>query len=453
MTFTKEEMFQMRLELYRTSSFRCDSCTQDGFWTGEPCPIREKLAELESYEFKDAIANCSHYVSDSKYPERIHSEYLMFPNDWFGHEVYEKVVKFLKDNIEFQEEIHYLVCASWILLTYTPELWSTYPLLHFTGLSGSGKSRAWNTISKIAYNPKTYTNPTPAVVLRTIKKPIYSEEVNDTKGKIPKKKEVIAIEFNTLFIDEFLKVNKFTTPQEEEIVRILNDGYKINGTVPRCIGENFEVKEYVVAGFKCISCIQSIPETLSNRCITIPMVRSNRRFNLRIDIDEIKQLQEDLNNWRNATLNNFELIDFIEQNTAEKIIFKFTKHDNRLLELYYPIYRITPSKFKSYILKYVKQIALEKREEYYNTFDAEVFEALLNVYNPFVGWISTDDVTKEYNKSHLINPLDNRVIGRALKTMGFKNKKTNTQRGYEINPILLSKLAKRFGMEDRIQQK
>ncbi|MBN2260665.1 MAG: hypothetical protein JW702_08970 [Clostridiales bacterium] len=449
----REELFRLKLARYNNPVEKCDTCTKDSFWTRKWCQYKESIAELGNHEFKYRIENCPHYVSDSKYPERIHAEYLMFPKDSITKKLYLEIIDFLQENIEFQEPIHYLICASWVLLTWIPEIADRYPILHFGGLSGSGKTRAWDAISKICYNVITYTNPTPAVVFRTIKNRVYSEEVKDRKGKVVKKKELIAIEFNTMFIDEFLKINRFATPQEEEICRILNEGYKVGGVVPRCSSDNYDdIKDYDVTGFKCISCIQTLPYTLSDRCITIPMVKSNRRFNLRMDNDVIEQLREDLNCWRKVALNNFELINYIEQNTTEPIVFDFAEQESRILELYCPIYRFTPFKYKPYILKYVKQIAYEKKEEYYSSFDAEVFDALLTVYNPYVAWVPTDDVTKEYNKKHPIKPLDNRVIGRALKTMGFKNKKTNTQRGYELNPILLCKLAKRFGMEDRIEQ-
>src|SRR5439155_814311 len=59
----------------------------------------------------------------------------------------------------------------------------------------------------------------------------------------------------------------------DNVRAVLHVGYRRGATVPRCVGEDFELREFHVFGFKVFACIGDLPPTLLSRCIVIPMRR------------------------------------------------------------------------------------------------------------------------------------------------------------------------------------
>jgi hypothetical protein len=77
----------------------------------------------------------------------------------------------------------------------------------------------------------------------------------------------------TLFLDEIdiqMKGNKETA---ENIRGILNSGYEPEGVYTRCVGKDFEVKDYPTFCPKCLAGIGELWDTVSDRSIIIEMRR------------------------------------------------------------------------------------------------------------------------------------------------------------------------------------
>jgi hypothetical protein len=78
----------------------------------------------------------------------------------------------------------------------------------------------------------------------------------------------------TLLLDEVESLSgKRMSERDAAVLAILNAGYKKGQTVPRCVGQSHKLQQFHVYGPKAFACIGSLPATLRDRCILIPMQR------------------------------------------------------------------------------------------------------------------------------------------------------------------------------------
>lgn len=68
-------------------------------------------------------------------------------------EVYNLIIKKLKEHVELQEENHYTFIALWIIGTYFFERFEEYPYLWINGPKGSGKSKLMKVLAQIVFYP------------------------------------------------------------------------------------------------------------------------------------------------------------------------------------------------------------------------------------------------------------------------------------------------------------
>jgi DNA-directed RNA polymerase subunit RPC12/RpoP len=90
-------------------------------------------------------------TSDIEVPKNIWRIPIWIDLDIDMFEIYDDLIKLLKQTIKFQEEIQYKIFALWIIATYKHPLWETIPYLHFKGLPASGKTRAMEMAKLLAY--------------------------------------------------------------------------------------------------------------------------------------------------------------------------------------------------------------------------------------------------------------------------------------------------------------
>jgi hypothetical protein len=144
-----------------------------------------------------------------------------------------------------------LIMAAWILHTHAFDAAETTPYLHITAPEREcGKSNLMETLEAIAYLPVSSRGMTTAALVRTI------------AAKQP-----------TLFLDEMdtqLGGNKEYT---EAVRGILNAGFRKGGVFHKCVGKEYELKEFNVYCPKCFAGIGQLPDTVASRSIVIEMRR------------------------------------------------------------------------------------------------------------------------------------------------------------------------------------
>lgn len=133
------------------------------------------------------------------------------------------------------------VIVSYIIMTYIYILFQVIPYIWLNGEKGTGKSTIMKIMSKLCFNPLFCSNVNPANIFRQI----------DNDG-------------STIILDEF---EKMYGDDKQEIIKILNQGFNIDGVVPRCIGQNNQIKKFRSFSPKIMGGISNINDVLFERVI------------------------------------------------------------------------------------------------------------------------------------------------------------------------------------------
>lgn len=175
-------------------------------------------------------------------------------------EVLALTINALDEAMEFPRPQHRALLATWSLASYFFPCFLTFPRLNFSGEMESGKSKALTLLRATAFNALLMLNPTPAVLYRLVQ------------------------EFRpALLLDEVEGLNK---EDGREVLAIINSGYKVGGTVPRCEGERTKLVQlfnvYAPLGLAAIRTVNSVTE---NRCIPLVLQRGVDPAKLNREVD------------------------------------------------------------------------------------------------------------------------------------------------------------------------
>jgi len=142
----------------------------------------------------------------------------------------------------------------WTMLTYTYSVWPAVPYLSIGGPLGSGKSRVFDVLVQLVFNPLPSSNLTAACLFRTLH-----------------------AQAGTLLLDEAERLRD-RTPDVGELLSILLAGYKQGGQATRMerVGDSFKAMSFDVFGPKAIAGVSNLPSVLASRCIPIMMFRATR---------------------------------------------------------------------------------------------------------------------------------------------------------------------------------
>jgi len=383
-------------------------------------------------------------------------DYNDYPFDEFLP-LWNKIVAFLKKHVEFSDSKTYEVCTAWVFANWIPEVWETFPYLYFYGISESGKNQAWQTLAKISRKPVECASISGAGIFRSVRPEIMELKIATTKYGEFKEVKVGTGKFDyaTLFMDELGILTSQSSENEQMKHQILDAGYKKGGSVIRCVGANFETKSFPVDGFKSIASVYMVPDALKSRCIMVRMVRTQKRFPLRHDENEVKDIVTGLTVWRlkayqegllhvkNA--NPLPMSLEFDSTFIEELLFSIC-HNGRLVQLFYPLYRVAPVSRKGLILEILEEEGKAKVQTSLTSFEADIFSAVLDVHNksPDSYVLFTTDILNAYNNEHSDAPIKVRTMKREVESLGFKPYRTAKRNGFLHNKELIEKLEQRF---------
>ena len=159
------------------------------------------------------------------------------------------------------------------MMTYIYILFQVIPYLWINGEKGTGKSTIMKIMSKLCFNPMFCSNVNPANIFRQI----------DNDG-------------STIILDEF---EKMYGEDKQEIIKILNQGFNIDGVVPRCVGQSNQIRKFRSFSPKIMGGISNIDDVLFERVIkytttkvkniTVPKFREDKDTKM-----ELNKLVDDL---------------------------------------------------------------------------------------------------------------------------------------------------------------
>lgn len=168
--------------------------------------------------------------------------------------------------IELEKDIDYLLLSVWAIGTYFFPIFSAYPYLNIKAPKRSGKSQCLNFLRQVCFN--------------AIK----------ARPTLPALRDTIDALRGTYLIDQ---ADSLERKGGEEMLDTLADGYKKSGGKKRIINfdksKRREVLEFETYGPKAFASIKELPEDLRDRCLTIPLMRSQNNFH---DPDEGENWRE-----------------------------------------------------------------------------------------------------------------------------------------------------------------
>jgi hypothetical protein len=169
-------------------------------------------------------------------------------------DVYEEVRSTLKRHIELEQETDYSLVAAWIIGTYFFPAFSAYPFLHAKAPKRSGKSQFLDLLRQLCFNA-TKARPTLAAL---------GDTVESLHG--------------TFLIDQ---ADSLGSQNNEELLEILTGSYKKNGSKRRIMSPDKKARQVIEFETYCpkvFASIKELPEDLQDRCLVIPLIRSDKNF-------------------------------------------------------------------------------------------------------------------------------------------------------------------------------
>jgi len=169
--------------------------------------------------------------------------------------ILDEIHAFLRRFISFTSDTQPVVIALWVVHTWFIEEFEFTPYLHILSPTKQcGKSRLLDCLALLVRNVWRAVSMSVAALFRTIEK-----------------------DQPTLLMDEvdavFIKGND---DGNEDLRAMLNAGFERGSKVRRCVGPNFDVKDFAVFCPKALAGIGKVPDTVSDRCIPIHLVRKKK---------------------------------------------------------------------------------------------------------------------------------------------------------------------------------
>ncbi|MEM3646534.1 MAG: hypothetical protein QW334_00115, partial [Thermofilum sp.] len=356
-------------------------------------------------------------------PERVSPIFLKKVVDYGGikkedipepRDVYNNIKNLLLEYFEFQDEETYEFVAAWILGTYFYTMFLAYPYLFIGGIKRTGKTKLLYFIFLSAFNAIFSVNMSTAALFR------YIDECGAT-----------------ILLDETEDLND---PQRRLDVRsILLGGYKSGGLVHRVEGDRRKrVEDFDVYSPKAMANIYGVEDVLSDRAITIIMIRSLNTAITEKNINQHDPIWQEIRDKLTAlTLTRWrELYDISRnfKNPSNKITA-------REYELWHPIFCIWKwiggDELVQKMLPWVETKAEEKQIiELNDNRDLTLLKTLVEHVDRD-GEYSLSEI-RDWFKAEFQDEeqkwLNNKWIGSALRRLGFKDSRLKGGRYHYFIP-------------------
>lgn len=192
-------------------------------------------------------------------------------------EVFDDLVKLLKQVIMFPDEIYYRMYALWIISQYKWECWNSVGFWIFRGLPNSGKTRALELIKELGYRAIQTSNTTFVAMCRLT-------HYNNA----------------TVLVDEADTNLNPNTDEGKEFLRFVRSSYRKGSVYTTADKEDQEeVFSYRNFGFKAFAAEKAFNVALLTRCIVVNMEKDlPEHTELRYVQDQLDNIQNKLMNYR-----------------------------------------------------------------------------------------------------------------------------------------------------------
>lgn len=394
-----------------------------------PIPIIEVIRTDEGlrYCLSDYEVTSEIECKGTVYQVPINSELVFLPSDNFfkiGLEdsdelLFNDVEAFIYEHSDIGRPFAYKVLTLWVLHTWLLDKFNTSPILHFLGPYASGKSRAGDTVGILAKRGLCTVNMTGAPIFRVSE--LYQP---------------------TFIIDEVKLSGK---DRDRDILELLNARFQRGRKVIRINTDRTgldSIQEFNVFGATVLCGLDELPETPRSRAIIFNMEQNIRPVSQRLDRRKADALRDRLCSFRAR---------YLSERMPE--VSRFLK-DGRLFDAVEPLHKIlklVKPDIENSFFSFFKEIEKERKEDTYDSFDAEIVKALIECRDKVEqGKILVSFIKERFNHGRPENEhLNVRTIGRALSRLGLK--KTRTTGGIHArlwDNRRIERLSKKYGLSD-----
>jgi hypothetical protein len=188
-------------------------------------------------------------------------------------ELFQSIRNCIYAHVDTPKDTDLDVLTCWVMATWLQEKWIAFPYLNFYGAHSCGKTRLNEVLGRLAFRGWNCTYVSTASLFR----------VTDKWHPV-------------LLIDEIEPLLKM-----QEIVSLLNSGYRKGSTIPRQTPQTdgtYQTEFFEVYGFKTTSGIRELPATLRSRSIIFHMRSATRPIRLFIDEKTCTTLRNQLLSYR-----------------------------------------------------------------------------------------------------------------------------------------------------------
>jgi len=229
--------------------------------------------------------------------------------------IYNEIRSSFTSYVYFEKPVIYDFMSVYVIATYFHPLFQAFPLLVLYGPTESGKSLTMQIIEYLAFNAVMITDPTPAVIFRTIEELCPTMLMDEIEGLASRR------------------------DYASSIMSILRASYK-RIDVPRMEekpGGGFRLKLYCCYSPKVIGTIQGVENVLANRSVIINLVRSRQEDGAKFEKTDPSLKEEHWRQLRNylylLVMTRWQELEAMIEPTIEELEGDLT---NRQLELWTP---------------------------------------------------------------------------------------------------------------------
>jgi len=347
-------------------------------------------------------------------------------------DVFQQIVDILEKTLYYDEKILYVIHALWIMASYRQQDFDTAPYLQFIAPISSGKTRALEVTSRLAYRGVLYATISPAALCREINKYHVTPCVDQA-------------EFN------------FDTKTESgrENYSIWMCGYRKGQFYTRASQENSDdVVRKDVFGFKALASTRDFDEALSSRSIIFNMKEGDP------EVKDVKMIMPEIQRVRMQLL-YFHLLDESPLSEHLDAIYECSSATGRLREIYQPL--IAVADFldidKSPIVSFIERDKIRKLKVLQESLEGQIVMAIKEMMDEGTGECSTLSGEMIYIPIKDIADrvgADARVVGRKLNVLNLEKTKTREGRVIDLsdekNQKQLQYLFKKYGLVTDTQE-
>jgi len=346
-------------------------------------------------------------------------------------DVYQQIIDILEKTLYYDEKILYHIHALWIMASYRQEDFNTAPYLQFIAPVASGKTRALEITSLLAYRGVLYATISPAALCREISKYRVTPCVDQA-------------EFNF----------DVKTESGRENYSIWMCGYRRGQFYTRASQENHDdVIRKDVFGFKALASTRDFDEALSSRSII---------FNMKEGDPEVKELEKiipDIQRLRMQLL-YFHLINNSPLSEHINAIYECSSATGRLREIYQPLVAVADflAIDKSPIISFIERDRIRKMKIMQESLEGQIVLTIKEIMDEDEGYgtLSGEKVVISLKEIAERIGEDTRRIGRKINVLNLEKTKTREGKVIDLsdekNQKQLQYLFRKYGLVTDTQE-